>query len=54
MPKVVFTKKSLTICVMADEQTVTGFLLAGTGQRGKDGSQNYLTVNKDTTDEALE
>lgn len=39
---------------MADEQTVTGFLLAGTGQRGKDGSQNFLIVNKDTNDEQLE
>jgi len=39
---------------MADEQTVTGFLLAGTGQRGKDGSQNFMIVNKDTNDDALE
>ena len=54
MGKVVFTKKSLIICVMADESTVTGFLLAGTGQRGKDGSQNYLIVNKETTDDVLE
>jgi V-type H+-transporting ATPase subunit F len=39
---------------MADESTVTGFLLAGTGQRGKDGSQNFLIVNKETTDDVLE
>lgn len=39
---------------MADESTVTGFLLAGTGQRGKDGSQNFLIVNKETNDEQLE
>ena len=38
MPKVVFTKKSLVVCAMADESTVTGFLLTGIGQRGKDGS----------------
>ena len=54
MPKLAFTKKSLLICAMADEQTVTGFLLTGIGQRGKDGSQNYMIVNKETTDDMLE
>lgn len=51
MPKVVFTKKSLLICVLADEPTVTGFLLTGIGQKGKEGSSNYMIANKDTTDE---
>ena len=54
MPKVTFTKKSLIIAVMADESTVTGFLLTGIGQRGKDGSQSFYIVNKETTDEQLE
>ena len=54
MPKVQFTKKSLLISVLADESTVTGFLLTGMGQRGKDGTQNYMIASKDTTDEGLE
>lgn len=54
MPKVVFTKKSLLICVLADEPTVTGFLLTGMGQKGKEGSANYMIANKDTTDEQLD
>jgi hypothetical protein len=29
-------------------------LLTGIGQRGKDGSQNYMIVNKETTDDMLE
>ena len=37
MAKATFPKKSLLIAVIADESTVTGFLLTGIGQRGKDG-----------------
>ena len=47
-------KKTLIISVIADESTVTGFLLTGIGQRGKNGEQNYCIVNKDTTDQVLE
>ena len=54
MPRVQFTKKSLLICVLADEPTVTGFLLTGMGQKGKEGASNYMIANKDTTDEALD
>ena len=49
-----FTKKSLLVAVIADESTVTGFLLTGIGQRGKNGEQNFMICNKDTSDQALE
>ena len=49
-----FTKKSLLVAVIADESTVTGFLLTGIGQRGKNGEQNFMICNKETTDEQLE
>ena len=49
-----FPTKSLLVAVIADESTVTGFLLTGIGQRGKNGEQNYMICNKDTTDQQLE
>ena len=49
-----FSNKSLLVAVIADESTVTGFLLTGIGQRNKNGDQNYLIVNKDTTDQVLQ
>jgi V-type H+-transporting ATPase subunit F len=49
-----FPTKSMLVAVVADESTVTGFLLTGIGQRGKNGEQNYMIVNKDTTDQQLE
>ena len=49
-----FPTKSLLGAVVADESTVTGFLLTGIGQRGKNGEQNYMICNKDTTDQQLE
>ena len=48
-----FPKKSLLVAVIADESTVTGFLLTGIGQRGKDGSSNFMICGKETTDEML-
>ena len=55
MPKNNFPTKRLLIAVIADESTVTGFLLTGIGERGKDASsQNFMITNKDTTDEMLE
>jgi V-type H+-transporting ATPase subunit F len=52
--KLSFPKKSLLMAVMADESTVTGFLLTGLGERGKDGTRNYMIVDKETSDQALE
>ena len=52
--KASFPKKSLLMAVIADESTVTGFLLTGLGERGKEGKSNYLICDKDTTDAQLE
>ena len=40
--------------VIADEQTVTGFLLTGMGQRDINGKSNYYMTSKETSDEELE
>ena len=53
-PKTVFPTKPLLISVIADESTVTGFLLTGIGERNKKGESNFYIVNKDTTDSTLE
>eukprot|EP00455_Lapot_gusevi_P024472 TRINITY_DN254_c0_g1_i1.p1 TRINITY_DN254_c0_g1~~TRINITY_DN254_c0_g1_i1.p1 ORF type:complete len:147 (+),score=44.73 TRINITY_DN254_c0_g1_i1:59-442(+) len=37
------------ICVIGDEDTVTGFLLAGIGQRDQKGQTNYLVVKEGVT-----
>ena len=39
--------------VIADEATVTGFLLTGIGQRTHE-KQNYMIVGKETTDAEIE
>jgi V-type H+-transporting ATPase subunit F len=50
-----FTKKTLLIAIIADETTVTGFLLTGIGERGgKEGQRNYMICNKETSDQQLE
>ena len=54
MPKNPFTSKSLLVAVIADESTVTGFLLTGIGERNRHGKANYIIVTNDTTDQALE
>lgn len=51
-------KKTLVISVIADESTVTGFLLTGLGQRKKNAAgnvaQNYLIANKERIEEIEE
>ncbi len=42
-------KGSLLVGVIADEPTVTGFLLTGIGEGSKAGEQNFYIVSKDTT-----
>ena len=44
-----FPRTSLLISIMADESTVTGFLLTGIGERGRDGTKNYYIINKDSS-----
>ena len=44
------TKATLLTSIIADETTVTGFLLTGMGERNRKGQCNFCIVNKDTTD----
>ena len=52
--KKTYPKNRLIMAVIADEPTVTGFLLTGMGQRGINGEANYFMSSKETTDEELE
>ena len=47
--KNLFPNTALLMAVIADESTVTGFLLTGMGQRSKEGQANYMIVNKETS-----
>ena len=49
-----YPKTRLIMSVIADESTVTGFLLTGMGQRDNNGKTNYYMSSKETTDEELE
>ena len=47
------TKGTYSVSILADETTVTGFLLTGMGERRRQGDKdvtNFLVVGKDTTD----
>ena len=44
------TKATLLTSILADETTVTGFLLTGMGERNRKGQCNFMVVNKETTD----
>ena len=50
MSKTQFPTKPLLVSVLADEATVTGFLLTGIGQRKSNGQSNYMIIGKETTD----
>ena len=43
----------MLIGIIGDEETVTGFLLAGVGERSEN-STNFLKVNTSTTNEQIE
>ena len=49
MPKINVGKGSNLIAVIGDEDTVTGFLLAGIGERNTKGETNFLIVDSKTT-----
>ena len=49
-----YPKNRLRMAVIADEPTVTGFLLTGMGQRDATGNANYFMSSKETTDDELE
>ena len=42
-----------SIAVMADEETVTGFLLAGIGERSKKAEPNFFITEKDQDEEVV-
>ena len=44
------TKATLLTSIIADETTVTGFLLTGMGERNKKGHYNFYIVGKDSQD----
>ena len=47
-------KSTLLVSVIADATTVTGLLLTGIGEHNTKGQQNFLIVDKDTTDAMIE
>ena len=49
-----YPKGRLIMSVIADEPTVTGFLLTGMGQRDTAGKSNYFMSSKETTNDDLE
>jgi len=49
-----YPKTRLIMSVIADESTVTGFLLTGLGQRDVSGKTNYYMTSKETTDDDLD
>ena len=46
-------ENNMLIGIIGDEETVTGFLLAGVGERSEN-STNFLKVNTSTTNEQIE
>mmetsp|Transcript_22317 Transcript_22317/g.27485 ORF Transcript_22317/g.27485 Transcript_22317/m.27485 type:complete len:121 (-) Transcript_22317:82-444(-) len=44
----------LLISVIGDEDTVTGFLLTGIGDKNRKGQRNFCVVNNDTTLQTIE
>ena len=48
------TKGTLLTSIIADETTVTGFLLTGMGERNRKQQCNFAVINKDTTDGDIE
>ena len=52
--KKAYPRNRLIMAVIADEPTVTGFLLTGMGQRDAQGNSNYFMSNKETSLEELE
>ena len=47
-------KNQSLVGVIGDKDTVTGFLLAGVGERNKRGEMNYLVVDEKTSPKEIE
>ena len=50
---IVRNENNMLLGIIGDEETVTGFLLAGIGERSEN-STNFLKVNSNTTNEQIE
>ncbi len=51
--RIVRNENNMLLGIIGDEETVTGFLLAGIGERSEN-STNFLKVNSNTTNEQIE
>ena len=51
--RIVRNENNMLLGIIGDEETVTGFLLAGIGERSES-STNFLKVNSTTTNEQIE
>ena len=51
--RIVRNENNMLLGIIGDEETVTGFLLAGIGERSEN-STNFLKVNSSTTDQQIE
>ena len=51
--RIVRNENNMLLGIIGDEETVTGFLLAGIGERNEN-SRNFLKVNTTTTNEQIE
>ena len=47
-------KGTLLVAAIGDASTSTGLLLTGMGERNERGVQNFLIVERDTTDEQID
>lgn len=54
MSKGIKVKGTLLVGAIADQTTMTGFLLTGMGERNHKGQQNFLIVDKEMSDTEIE
>lgn len=47
-------KGTLLVAAIGDASTITGLLLTGMGERNERGQQNFLIVERNTTDEEID
>ena len=54
MAQSVVRKGTLLVAAIGDASTITGLLLTGMGERNAKGQQNFLIVERNTTDEEID
>ena len=47
-------KGTLLVAAIGDASTITGLLLTGMGERNEKGQQNFMIIERDTTDEQID